>query len=340
MLLSAVLACSRSDVPLPVFGTPTPTPFKTASATETPTPTQTPTPTATYTPTVTHTPTATPTPVDPWENFAGPSEPSSTEIPRPVRPIEFPDGTLNVVLLGSDQRPYTAGLRTDTIMIVSLNPSAGTATVLSIPRDLYVYVPGARMDRVNTSWGWGGAERVKQTLLYNFGVQVDRFVLVNFWGFMDIVDTLGGIDVEVTGYLTDECGGTWYRFAPGTYHMDGWTALCYVRMRKTTGDFDRLRRQQEVMLAIFRKVVSLGGLSKVPDLYEVYRGMVETDVALGDALPLVPLAVDVVADSAALRQFAIERSMVDPWRTPGGAAVLLPNREAMQILLEEAFGEE
>ncbi len=297
--------------------------------------TSTPLPTAPFT----ATPPATPTPVNPWGDFPAPSEPSAIEIPRPMDPICFADGVVNIVLLGSDQRPYEAGHRTDTIMIVSLNPQARTVTLLSIPRDLYVYIPGWRVDRINVADARGGPELVEQTILYNLGIRIDHWVRVNFGGFVSAIDSLGGIDVQVTRYLHDKCGDRWYTFSAGTtVHMDGWTALCYVRMRKATGDFDRLRRQQEVVQAIFDRVVSLDGLSRVPELYAQFSRLVETDVTLDTLLPLVPLAVSVSGNPSAIRHYTIDSTMATMWRVPySGASVLLPVRDAIQAMLRAAF---
>ena len=296
--------------------------------------------TITPTPTNTATPTATATPIDPWESFAAPTVVSATEIPRPVPAIAFPDGVVNVILLGSDERPNEYGHRTDTLMIVSMDPNAGTVTLLSIPRDLYVYIPGWRVDRVNVADAYGGPDMVAQTILYNFGIRIDHWVRINFSGFRHAIDTLGGIDVEITGYLSDLYDGQIYEFRPGTVrHMDGWVALGYVRMRHTTGDLDRLRRQQEVVRAIFAKVVSLEGLTRIPDLFAQFSSMVETDLTVGDLLPLIPLATSVSGSPSAIRQLRIDSTMVTSWRVPrSGAAVLLPNRELIQAMIREAFG--
>ncbi len=308
--------------------TRTPTPFAALA------PTRTPIPTATSTPG----PTASPTPVNPWGDFAGPVEPSAIEIPPPMPPMPFPAGAVNIVLLGSDLRPNLGGWRTDTMLVLSLNPTAGTVTLLSIPRDLYVYIPGFRIDRVNTADVRGGFPMVSATLLYNLGVRVDHWARINFSGFIAGVDALGGIDVQVTGYLYDECGRRYWRYKPGVYHMDGFTALCYVRMRKASSDFDRLRREQEVTLALFTKVLSVNALTRLPEVYDQFSSLVKTDMTVGDLLPLVPLAANVAADRTRIHQYAIGSSLVTSWRVPySGAAVLLPNRDAIQAMLQNAF---
>ena len=252
--------------------------------------------------------------------------------------IPFSDRVVNVILLGSDQRASGGGSRTDTMMIVSLDPERGTVTALSIPRDLYVYIPGWRVDRINVAYGRGGTDLVATTVLYNFGIRIDRYVTLNFGGFIALVNNLGGIDVQVTGYLSDECGRRNWAFAPGVYHMDGFAALCYVRMRKHSSDFDRLRRQQEVALAIFSRAASLDGLSRLPELYASFNQLVDTDMPLDEMVSLVPLASTVLSDKSRIRRYAVDTSMATGWRVPySGASVQLPNREAILRMLEAAF---
>lgn len=340
LALATGLAACRLPLALAGAGSGAPLPTGDPRSTATQTPFIPLPPTATLPPSAFYTPTASPTPVDPWESFPAPAESSATEIPRPYAEIEVPDGVLNIALLGSDERSYQGGYRTDALVIVSLNPQDNTITLLSIPRDLYVYVPGWRMDRINTAEPHGGFEMLRQTILYNFGIPIHHWARVNFSGFINGIDALGGIDVEITGYLYDECGGTWYSFSSGTTrHMDGWTAHCYVRMRKNSGDYDRMRRQQEVLRAIFSKIVSLDGLSRVPELYSQFSRIVQTDIDLATALPFVPLAAAVASGSGTMQSFAIDSTMVTAWRVPSsGAAVVLPDREAIQALIRTAFG--
>jgi LCP family protein required for cell wall assembly len=309
-----------------------------ATATGTPFPPNPPTGTPPPTATATVTPLATPTAVDPWGYYAAPSEPSAIDIPREAPVIPFAEDVVNFVLLGSDQRPFTGGHRTDTIMVVSLDPTRGTVTLLSMPRDLYVYVPGWRVNRINVADGRGGPDLVEQTILYNFGIPIDFWVRINFGGFSTLVDSLGGIDVPIGRSYADECGGQWLVFSPGIRHMDGPMALCYSRMRKSSSDFDRLRRQQEVVLAIFNKAVSLDALERLPELYNQYVSLVDTDAELDDLLALVPLGVQVAGDSTRIRRFAVDTTMATGWRVPySGAAVQLPDREKILEMLATAF---
>jgi anionic cell wall polymer biosynthesis LytR-Cps2A-Psr (LCP) family protein len=179
---------------------------------------------------------------------------------------------------------------------------------------------------------------VYQSIRYNFGIEIDYWVRANFVGFVASVNHLGGVDVQVGRYLYDECGGVYYEYYPGTYQMDGQTALCYVRMRKTTSDFDRIRRQQDVLQAIFQKILSLDGLTKLPQLYGEFNEWVEGDIGLTDLIPLLPMASDLASGKATFEAYSIDGTMVTQWTMPtSGAQVLLPVREKIQELLKSMY---
>jgi anionic cell wall polymer biosynthesis LytR-Cps2A-Psr (LCP) family protein len=120
--------------------------------------------------------------------------------------------------------------------------------------------------------------------------------------------------------------------------MDGWTALCYARMRKATSDFDRLRRQQELVLAIFSRLISLDGLRRAPELFGQVRSLVQTDIELSDIVAWIPLAERLASDPARFRRFAIDSTMADGWTTPTGGAVQLPDRAAILAMMAAALG--
>ena len=188
----------------------TPTATPTATSTPTETPTATPTPTSTATPTPTDTPTATPTPTETttpvpmrgiYPMTATPVLPEAMEleaIPTPVPLVKVPTGTINIVLLGSDKRPYETSWRTDVVIVVSVNPNLPTVTMWSIPRDTWLYVPNWMYQRINLAdthgaavgYPGGGPGLIKATIEYNFGIHVDYFARVDFAGLMRIVDTL------------------------------------------------------------------------------------------------------------------------------------------------------
>jgi polyisoprenyl-teichoic acid--peptidoglycan teichoic acid transferase len=324
----------------PEDATPTPTPFMPEAPTPTYLPTDfpTPLPTATGIPdTPTPIPTLTATPGKAWGDFPGPTVWPDIDIPAPAPLLSQPKDQVNIVLLGSDQRQGTGGFRTDTIMLVTINPKAGTVNMTSFPRDLYVYIPGWTINRINTAFPRGGFPMLQDTFEYNFGVRPDYFALVNFWTFATLVDNLGGVNVYVGATLSDHRSGygdyTVYR---GQVIMDGETALWYVRSRYSTNDFDRTRRQQEVVRAIFYKLLNINAITRAPQLYDTYKRSVSTNMALEDITPLLPVAAQ-LTDSSRIQQFFISPQQVTSWRTTAGAQVLLPNREAILEVMRQSL---
>ena len=261
-------------------------------------------------------------------------------IPQPalVAPIAQPAGQVSIILLGSDQRPNSTDFRTDVMMLVTLKTDHSVSLV-SFPRDLYVNLPGKGMQRINAAMEFGGFDLLKSTFEYNLGIRPQHYVLTNFSGFQSVVDSLGGIDVNVAKSLQDARTGypDGYALNPGIVHMDGETALWYVRSRKSTSDFDRLRRAQEVILAISQKLFNLNALKYIPDAYSAYRSAVVTDLTLDDMLQLLPVLQAI--DSSRVDRYEINTSQVTPWTDPNsGAAYLLPQADAIRQLLQQAVG--
>ena len=257
--------------------------------------------------------------------------------PAPTIP---PGSRLNFLLLGSDQRPYEGGFRTDTIILVSLNPSEGTASLVSFPRDLFITIPGWTEQRINTAMGYGGFPLLAATMEYNFGVRPTHYVMVNFFAFEQTINSLGGIDIYAAQPLTDHRDKYGYYTIPaGLNHIDGETALWYSRSRYSTSDFDRTRRQQEVIMALFERILSLNGIEKAPELYDIYGENVTTNLTWQDIAPLLPLAAK-LSDTSRIQRYYIGPAQVTPWTTPGGAQVLLPNYNAVNAVLWQAlYGE-
>jgi anionic cell wall polymer biosynthesis LytR-Cps2A-Psr (LCP) family protein len=119
-------------------------------------------------------------------------------------------------------------------------------------------------------------------------------------------------------------------------HMDGSTALWYVRSRMTTSDFDRTRRQQEVIQATMEKLISMNAIARAPELYSIYKDTVTTDMSFTDMAPLILLAAK-MADPAKIQHYYVGPAEVTGWYTPAGAAVLLPNREAIMGIIYQAM---
>ena len=280
--------------------------------------------------------------------------PTSTPKPTESLVAQFPTanlssisqktGQVNILILGSDYRAGR-GFRTDVIMLLCLNTEKMTATITSFPRDLYVSIPGIGMERINTAQEYGGFDLTVATFQQNFGVTPNYYMMTNFDGFKGIIDTLGGIDVNAATTLKDECSvrayedGMGYCTIPaGTYHMNGELALWYVRSRHSSSDFDRTRRAQEVITAIFEKIVSLDGINRASELYSTYNSSVETNIPLSEIITLLPLATKVASDTSIIRRYAIGTAQTYNYIVPGsGAMVLVPDQAAVLSILQQAL---
>ncbi len=294
-------------------------------ATATPTPFQPPGPT--------RTPPATPTPLPPTPTFT----PTLPDYP-------MPEGRVNILLLGTDQRA-DAGFRTDVIMLVSIDARQGSVSVISFPRDLYVNIPGWGQNRINTAFAHGGFPGIASTFQANFNVQPQYYFLTNMHVIVEMIDSLNGITVNASESLTDKCDLPQASYGyctvePGAVRMDGPTALWYVRSRKSSSDFDRTRRAQEVLYGVFTRMMKFDAATHLPELYEQYQSSVETNMALTDMLPLLPAARQILQDPSRIRRYSVTPSMVSNYVTSGGAMVLLPNYTAIYGMIGEALSGE
>jgi LCP family protein required for cell wall assembly len=254
---------------------------------------------------------------------------------------------VTVLLMGGDRRPgeYRSRPLTDTLMLLMIDPQTKVASVLSIPRDLYVDIPGYGLNRINTAYVLGGPELAKQTVEYNFGIRVNYYVLVEFEAFTTFVDEIGGIDVYVPYDIYDpEYPDMNYGYDPfsitaGLHHMDGELALKYARTRHADSDFGRAQRQQDVLFAIRDKILSLDMLptliQRAPALYAALSDNIQTDLSLDQIISLALLAEDVPREF--IRTGIVGSEYVSNYETDTGARVLIPNRERIGALLSEVF---
>ena len=278
----------------------------------------------------------------------------SYQPPAPV-PTVVSGERINILLLGIDRRGGKGwGYRTDTIIIVTVDPANQTAGMLSIPRDLQLEIPGCKEDRINTAnvYGYGmcdypggGPALLKRTIEFNFGIPIDYYVMVDFVGFEKIIDTLGGIDVDVPRPLKD----TMYpdplpgdpghyktiQFQAGLQHMNGVRALQYTRSRMSTSDFDRAKRQQLILLAIKDKALNLNLIPKLPSLLATGMDTVKTDMTAGEMIELAKLAPKI--DMGNLKQVVLQKPLVYGFRRDDGAAVQLPKWDLINPVIADLF---
>jgi LCP family protein required for cell wall assembly len=287
-----------------------------ATSEPTPTPTRiniTLTPIA---PTATPTPTTRPTP-----------RPPAADIPWPQ--------TLNIVLLGSDKRPTDRTWRTDTMIIVAIAPDTKQVGVIPVPRDLWIELP-RYANRINTLDYVGGPELVKQGLQWQLGIPIHYYARMNFAGFVKTVDTLGGITVDVECGIHETGGelGT-VDIPSGPVPMNGQLALTFARSRLTTTDFDRMRRQQAVLLAFRKKLLTPEMLPRLPELVTTLSQMTETDIPLPTLLSLARLGVEL--DLKDVRGFLIDERVLRGVTVEGQGSVQQMNDEAVKTGLQNLW---
>jgi len=259
-----------------------------------------------------------------------------------LRPLQR---TRNILLLGTDQRELGSVGRTDTIMVLAIDAPNNRAALISFPRDIYLAIPGVGYSRINTAYGFGeerqpggGLPLLMSTIERNFGIPIHSYARIDFSGFEDVVDALGGVDVTVDCPLYDELIYRYfetYTLEPGTYHMNGQQALYYARSRKTTDDFDRARRQQRVLLAIRDRVLDANLLPRVPALWLAMRDMVDTNLGPAEIADLAKLGASLGGRD--LRGMVIRHPLVTNWTTPQGGMVQLPDLPAINTALDNVW---
>jgi LCP family protein required for cell wall assembly len=219
-----------------------------------------------------------------------------------VSNILLPPRSCNIVILGVDARPGQGYLtRTDTVMLLNIKPRRLGVGLLSIPRDVFINVPGYGEQRINTINVLGeeealgaGPALVKASLKESFGVTVDNYVRLDFNGFVALVDAVGGLDIRIPkliidlDYPTKNGGITTVRFDPGWEHMDGERALEYARTRHQDDDYQRAERQQQVVDALVKKLADPRQIVHWPRIWQVIQSNTDSDLSAWDMLRLGP----------------------------------------------------
>jgi len=269
------------------------------------------------------------------------------------------EGRVTILVMGIDERESEVGpWRTDTMILLTVDPASRTAGMLSIPRDLWVEIPDYGVyDRINKANfrgdadqypGGGGPALAMKTVQQNLGVQIDYYATVNFRAFVDIIDYLGCIPIEVTETIDDPTypapsgnGYDPFQIDPGEYCMGGETLLKYARTRATFGgDFDRARRQQQVLRAIRQHVLSTGELpnllAQAPDIYTTLQDNINTNLTEGQIIELVRLAADIPEEN--ICSAVISGIYVEELETlADGSQVVIPDRARIRQLILDLY---
>lgn len=303
-----------------------------------------------------------PTPVDARTQFVSDGSEISGNI------LNLPDGSsielvpwdgqsrFTMILVGLDRRPGETGLayRTDTMMLLSIDPINDSIGILSIPRDLYVQVPGyTELQRINTPMVFGesrqpgyGPTLLMQTVQLNLGIRIHDYVAVDFQAFIDIVDLIGGIDIEIDYTINDpqypnmSYGYDPFYLAAGSHHLSGYDALRFARTRHGSSDIQRAERQQQAIFAIRDRVLRLDMIPQLlvqaPALWNTLSDNVYTGLSLEQIIQLGLYAKDIDLDN--IKTGVIDFSYLQGYTTESGASVLIPNRSRLGSLMSEVFG--
>ena len=251
--------------------------------------------------------------------------------PAPQKPITF-------LILGSDTRGSDRG-RSDTLMVLRVNPEKKVATLLSIPRDMRVRIPRLGMDKINAAYAEGGPELAIETVGDFTGFEINHYVEVDFQGFKRLVDALGGIDIDVQPpngkkYLYDPEINL--RLPRGLQHLDGEEALKFVRVRHVDDDFGRTKRQQQFLKAVFEKIIKPASLAKLPQLAEIVADNVRTDSGLGlrEMLSYGQLLRSIPRENVRMA------TLPGTPETIGGISYVVPDDEKISELLDRVQNDE
>jgi LCP family protein required for cell wall assembly len=292
--------------------------------------------------------------------------PPAIAIPAPAKPADvgnsiaavvknvLPDwqGTdrVNILLLGIDKRDDEpiAGTRSDTIMLASIDPTTKSAALISIPRDLWVRIPGCTAadgcsggeQRINVAHAVGGPDLARKTVTADFGVPIQFYARVDFRGFEQAVDAVGGVIIDVDWpvkddeYPTDDYGYQRIYFGPGPQLMDGRTALQYARSRHGMSDFARAARQQKVLVSLRTRALQLNMLSHAPELASIISKSLSTDLSPVQLLSMAKLISQLDRDK--ITNLVLDTNYVTPFKGQDGADLLSPNTPLIRSAIAAA----
>jgi polyisoprenyl-teichoic acid--peptidoglycan teichoic acid transferase len=272
--------------------------------------------------------------------------------------LEKWDGESRFTLLamGLDRRPDEIGLeyRTDTMMLMSIDPATKSIGILSIPRDLWVVVPGyATRFRVNSPMYLGeispyttGPDLAMRTVQSNLGIRIHNYLLVDFQAVIDFVNAIGGIDVSIDYTINDQrypdmnYGYETFYLEAGTHHLEGYDALRFARTRHGSSDIDRAARQQQVIFSVRDQVLDLNMLPQLifqaPTLLNSFQDNVYTDLSLDQMIELALYVKDIPRDN--ITTGVINFDYLQPYENPDGQQVLIPIQWRLGELMAQVFG--
>lgn len=244
---------------------------------------------------------------------------------------------IHILLVGQDRRPGEGRQRSDSMILCTINKETKTLTMTSFLRDMYVMIPGYYHQRLNVAYPLGGFKKLNETLAYNFGVQADHNIEVDFSGFTKIVDLMGGVNINLTQNEAAHMNKIYgWSLRSGVNHLNGEEALAYSRIRKIDSDFARTNRQRTVLTALLEKCRNMD----FAQLYKLIDGvipMITTDMTNADITNYIMELFPILPELQIVTQHIPVKGT---YRSASirGMSVYVPNLEANQQYLKESLG--
>ncbi|MDD5621993.1 MAG: LCP family protein [Actinomycetota bacterium] len=261
---------------------------------------------------------------------------NTTEIENILAPIESPEEPVTILVLGRDTRDAEndAG-RADIIMLFHLDPEENTGSLLSIPRDTLVEIPGHGEDKINAAYAYGGEELMIRTINSFLGAEINHYITLDFEGFVELIDALGGVDITIERPIVDPKSGA--NFASGDHHLTGEQALSYTRSRSTElGDIGRIQRQQQLFRELLKQKLNIKYLSNVPYYFNILVETTKTDL---DVLTILRYSKAILSFNSENFRTAIIPSRSD-WIKDGTVSVQIPDVEEARAMWQRIINGE
>ncbi len=269
----------------------------------------------------------------PRSNYPTPRLTPVITIPPPLEGVELPVEARVLALIGSDSTSPFPG-RSDAVTLAIYHPRLGRVSLLSVPPDLFGYIPGYTMQRLNTAYAVGGFRMLADSLEYNLGVRPDDYALVHLDDFVYFIDDLGGLEVTVSEPLPEICGD----IPQGTSVLNGDQVICYVRYRKGPDELGRDLREQEILRLLIQRMTGGGSLVRLPEFYMNYHKSVESSLSLKDLLKSVPYFLR-LGGGDHLGYFQLSGDAMIPFVYPDrvNPQVYLPRADVVRVQVQDAI---
>ncbi len=274
----------------------------------------------------------------PEENYTGETgDPNDVQWETNETPVEKLDHIINIMLVGQDRLPGQGRQRSDSMILCTLNLATKELTMTSFMRDMYVPIPGFKDNKMNASYAFGGMKLLDKVMEESFNVHVDGYIEVDFSGFKNVIDLVGGVDIKLTEAEANFLLNRGFSVTAGVSHLTGSAALAYARNRSIGhSDFTRTQRQRNVMTAVFEKCKNMS-LSQLTNLLEEALPMVTTDMTnrqmMSYLAKVVPMLPGLKLNSQRIPADGTYKSV---YYSHAGST-LVPDLEANRKLLEKAM---